>query len=180
MFSDYYNINHYGLWEHDNNVLIRKDSDGAILKKYHLTADTLESKKANWKKMLLDVRNSRPKPRLDDKTLTSWNALMLKGYVDAYRVFGNKHYLDVATKTAEFILANQHREDGGLYHNFKNGKSTLNGYLEDYATTIEAFLSLYEQTLNDKWLLTSRDLTNYFTRIRARRRCQFGKQKHRI
>ena len=161
LFSDYYNINNYGLWEDGNYVLIRKDSDEDILKKYHITSDTLARKKANWKQLLLGIRDARPKPRLDDKTLTSWNALMLKGYVDAYRAFGNKHYLDIAKKTAEFIMSHQYREDGGLYHNFKNGKSTINGYLEDYATTIEAFLDLYEQTLNNKWLLTARDLANY-------------------
>ena len=69
--------------------------------------------------------------------------------------------MEIAIKNAEFILSKQLREDGGLYHNFKNGKSTINGYLEDYATTIEAFLDLYEQTLNDKWLYTARDLANY-------------------
>ena len=58
-------------------------------------------------------------------------------------------------------MNNQHREDGGLYHTFKNGKSTINGYLEDYASTIEAFIALYEQTLNEKWLYTARDLSNY-------------------
>ncbi|HKK11779.1 MAG TPA: thioredoxin domain-containing protein [Flavobacteriaceae bacterium] len=161
LFSDYYSINHYGLWEHDNYVLIRKDSDDDILKKYDLTVDTLANKKAKWKHVLLGIRDKRPKPRLDDKTLTSWNALMLKGYLDAYKAFGNKHYLDIAVKTAEFIMSHQYREDGGLFHNFKNGKSTINGYLEDYATTIEAFLDLYEQTLNDKWLLTARGLANY-------------------
>jgi uncharacterized protein YyaL (SSP411 family) len=86
---------------------------------------------------------------------------MLKGFVDAYKAFGDKHYLEVAIKNAEFIMGNQYREDGGLFHNFKNGKSTINGYLEDYATTIEAFLNLYEQTLDHKWLFTARDLANY-------------------
>ena len=161
LFSDYYNINDYGLWEHNNYVLIRKDDDESIMMKYNLTSEILSNKKKDWKESLTIIRNTRPKPRLDDKSLTSWNALMLKGYVDAYRVFENKHYLEIAIKNAEFILSNQHREDGGLYHNFKNGKSTINGYLEDYATTIEAFLDLYEQTLNDKWLYTARDLANY-------------------
>jgi hypothetical protein len=161
LFSDYYNINNYGLWEHNNYVLIRKDDDETILKKYNLTPDELTNKKRDWKQILSSLRNTRPKPRLDDKTLTSWNALMLKGFVDAYKVFGDKHYLEVAIKNAEFIMANQHREDGGLFHNFKNGKSTINGYLEDYATTIEAFLDLYEQTLDHKWLFTARDLANY-------------------
>jgi uncharacterized protein YyaL (SSP411 family) len=161
LFSDYYNINNYGLWEHNNYVLIRKDDDETILKKYNLSPDELAKKKKDWKQTLSNLRNTRPKPRLDDKTLTSWNALMLTGYVDAYKAFGNKHYLDVAVKNAEFIMSNQHREDGGLYHSYKNGKSTINGYLEDYATTIEAFLDLYEQTLDDKWLFTARDLANY-------------------
>jgi len=161
LFANYYNINTYGLWENNNYVLIRKENDQSILKKYGLNQDDLEKKKEDWKRALLEIRDKRPKPRLDDKSLTSWNALMLKAYVDAYRVFGNKPYLDIALKNAEFIMESQYRDDGGLFHNFKEGKSTINGYLEDYATTIEAFLGLYEQTLNDKWLLTARDLTHY-------------------
>ena len=161
LFSDYYSINNFGLWEHNNFVLIRKDDDATILKKYNLSTEELVNKKKNWKQTLSNIRNTRPKPRLDDKTLTSWNALMLKGFVDAYRAFGDKHYLDVAVKNAEFIMNNQYREDGGLYHVYKNGKSTINGYLEDYASAIEAFIALYEQTFNQSWLDTSRDLANY-------------------
>jgi len=161
LFADYYNINDFGLWENNNYVLIRKDDDVSILSKYQISSEVMIDKKKYWKQTLLNFRNKRPKPRLDDKTLTSWNALMLKGFVDAYRVFQNRHYLDIAIKNAEFILAYQFREDGGLNHNFKNGKSTINGYLEDYALTIDAFLGLYEQTLNDKWLFISRDLANY-------------------
>ena len=55
----------------------------------------------------------------------------------------------------------QLKANGGLNHNYKEGRSTINGYLEDYATTIEAFISLYENTLDEKWLQTARDLTNY-------------------
>jgi hypothetical protein len=161
LFSDYYNINDYGLWENNNYVLIRKEEDASILKKYKLTSGALANKKKSWKQILFNIRNNRSKPRLDDKTLTSWNALMLKGFVDAYKAFGNKHYLDIAIKNAEFIMHYQHREDGGLFHAYKNGKSTINGYLEDYATTIEAFLVLYEQTLTDKWLFAARNLANY-------------------
>ncbi|WP_166962891.1 thioredoxin domain-containing protein [Yeosuana marina] len=161
LFSDYYNINDYGLWEHNNYVLIRKDDDDTIIKKYNITKDQLIEKTNNWSNILLKERDKREKPRLDDKTLTSWNAIMLKGYVDAYRVFGTKDYLDAAQKNATFILNKQLREDGGLYHNYKNGNSNINGYLEDYATTIEAFLALYENTLNKTWLISARNLTNY-------------------
>ena len=161
IFSDYYNINNYGLWENGNYVLIRKDADDGILKKHSLTLKELKEKKEQWKSILFAEREKRDKPRLDDKTLTSWNALMLKGYVDAYRVLGDKSYLDSAIKNANFIINTQLRGDGGLYHNYKNGKSTINGYLEDYATTIEAFITLYENTLDQKWLRSSKDLANY-------------------
>lgn len=86
---------------------------------------------------------------------------MLKGYVDAYRVLGDESYLNSALKNANFIINTQLREDGGLYHSYKNGKSTINGYLEDYAASIESFIALYENTLDQKWLNNSRDLTNY-------------------
>src|SRR5690554_101292 len=161
MFSDYYNVNDYGFWENKHYVLIRKDSDKEIVMKYNLSLEVLTKKKAEWKQLLLKTREKKSRPRLDDKTLTSWNALMIKGYVDAYRVFGEERFLKTAEKNANFILNNQLREDGGLNHNYKNNTSTINGYLEDYAATIDAYLALYENTLNDKWLLTARDLSNY-------------------
>ncbi len=161
LFSDYYNINNYGLWEHNNYVLIRKDDDASILKKHNISLETLNKKKNEWKQTLSTIRNKRSKPRLDDKTLTSWNALMLKGYVDAYRVLGDKNYLASAEKNANFILNTQLKKDGGLNHNFKNDTSNINGYLEDYASTIDAFITLYENTLNEKWLNTANDLTKY-------------------
>ena len=161
LFADYYNVNDYGFWEHNNYVLIRNESDAVFTTKHDISIGALNKKKTSWKRLLLREREKRNRPRLDDKVLTSWNALMLKAYVDAYRVFENHEYLEVANKNAEFILNTQIKEGGGLYHNFKDGKSTINGYLEDYATVIEAFLSLYENTLDEKWLISSRNLTNY-------------------
>ncbi len=161
IFSDYYSINNYGIWEDGNYVLIRKDDDASILKKHKLTNEDLQAKKENWKQILFAEREKRDKPRLDDKTLTSLNALMIKGYVDAYRVLGDENYLESALKNANFILNTQLRGDGGLYHNYKDGKSSINGYLEDYAPTIEAFITLYENTLDQKWLNNSRNLANY-------------------
>ena len=161
LFSDYYNVNSYGFWEYGNYVLIRKDHDETFIQKHDISQSELTNKKNKWKKILLEARNKRAKPRLDDKTLTSWNAIMLKGYLDAYRVLKNSDYLASAEKNAQFIVNNQLRADGGLNHNYKNGISNINGYLEDYATTIEAFIVLYENTLAEKWLKTARDLANY-------------------
>jgi uncharacterized protein YyaL (SSP411 family) len=161
LFSDYYNINDYGYWEHDNYVLIRTKSDNEIIASHNLDPYLLEEKISSWKSILLKERAKRSRPRLDDKALTSWNALMIKGYVDAYRVFGEEEFLNIAKKNAQFIIGKQLKEDGGLYHTYKDDKSTINGYLEDYAATIEAFIALYELTLEQQWLEHSRNLTNY-------------------
>ncbi|MFK5983695.1 MAG: thioredoxin domain-containing protein [Flavobacteriaceae bacterium] len=161
LFSEYYNINSYGKWEKEDYVLIRKKSDQEIIEEFSITIETLNQKKTGWKKALLTFRNQRPKPRLDDKTLTSWNALMIKGYIDAYKSFQNKDYLNAALKNANFIVEKQLQENGALNHNYKDGKSSINGYLEDYASVIEAFIAIYEVTLDFKWIESANNLTEY-------------------
>ena len=161
VFSDYYNINKYGYWEDDNYVLIKNKSDAAFAKAHNLSKEEVSKKIDAWKKILIKARDKRSRPNIDDKILTSWNGLMIDAFIDAYRVFKDKDFLDVASSSAEFILKNMKKSDGGLYHSHKDGKSKINGYLEDYATTIQAFLNLYENTLDEKWLNTSNDLIKY-------------------
>ena len=161
VFADYYNVNEIGYWEHDHFILLRKDSELVIAKKNELGVKELRKKIAASKKTLMEIRSNRIRPGLDDKSLTSWNGLMLKGYVDAYLTFGEKHFLDIAIKNANFILDNQLGKDGALNHSYKKGRSTINGYLEDYAFVIDAFLKLYEATFDSKWLMEAQALTNY-------------------
>lgn len=162
LFAAYYNINSYGKWEKNNYVLIRKDSDIDFIKEHGLTIDSFKEKQSQWKKDLLRFRESnKEKPRLDDKVLTGWNGLMTKGYIDAYRVFNDQKFLDIALKNANFIVDNMLREDGGLNRNYKNGKSAINGYLEDYASTIDAFIALFEVTTDVVWLERAKALTDY-------------------
>lgn len=161
IFKEYYNVNSYGKWENNHYVLIRKKTDAEIEKEFGITSEIFQKKKESWKNTLLAYRNKRPKPRLDDKTLTSWNAMMLKGYVDAYKTFDKKEYLDAAVKNAAFISVKQLQKNGALFHNYKNGKSSINGFLEDYAFTIEAFIDLYQVTLDEKWLDLSKKMADY-------------------
>jgi uncharacterized protein YyaL (SSP411 family) len=86
---------------------------------------------------------------------------MLKGYLDAYRVFQKEEYLQVALKNAQFILDEQLQESGALLHSYKDGTSAINGYLEDYASVMQAFISLYEITLDEQWLDKSLQLKDY-------------------
>ena len=124
-------------------------------------SSTLQKKKLFWEKILYIKREKRSKPRLDDKCLTSWNAIMLKGYVDAYKALENENYLILALKNANFIIKNIWSSEGNLFHNYKNEKSRINGYLEDYCFVISAFISLYEVTFDEKWLQYAKQLTDY-------------------
>ena len=161
LFAAYFNVNANGKWEEGNYNLVRKHSVAEFCIAYKLKEEDLIDKIANWKKILLQERAKKARPRLDDKTLTSWNALMLKGYVDAYTAFEDQHFLDIALKNANFIAKIQMKGDGSLYRNYKNGKSTIVAYLEDYATVADAFISLYQVTLDEKWLKLAKQLTDY-------------------
>ena len=161
IFKDYFNINSYGHWEHGNYVLIRDASEEKIAEKHAISVEKLNFTITDALEVLKKERNQRSRPRLDDKILTSWNGLLLKGLTDAYRYIGNKKYLQLALNNADFIIKNLVKKDGGLFHNHKNGKSTINGYLEDYASIIDAFIGLYEVTFDEKWLQRSKTLTEY-------------------
>ncbi len=161
LFQDYYNINSYGHWEEGNYVLIKDKEDEEIAKKHGISHEELNKQVARWKPLLREERVKRERPRLDDKVLTSWNGLMLNGLIDAYRYLGNERYLVLARKNAEFILSNLMDDQGQLFHNYKNGKVSIAGYLEDYASVAKAYLNLYETSLEEKWLLHSRKLLDY-------------------
>ena len=86
---------------------------------------------------------------------------MMQGYIDAYKAVGDENYLQKAIDNAEFLIENQLRKDGGLNRSYKNGKSTINAYLEDYAILTQALISLYEVTTDEKYLSVSKNLMNY-------------------
>ena len=161
LFSMVFNINEFGHWEHDNYVLIQNQSLEEIAKQKNCSLDSLEQKKKSWEQILYIEREKRSKPRLDDKCLTSWNAIMLKGYVEAYKAIGTKHYLDIALQNADFIINKIWTAEGNLKHSYKDGKATINGFLEDYAHVIQAFISLYEVTFDENWLQNAKQLTDY-------------------
>jgi uncharacterized protein YyaL (SSP411 family) len=85
---------------------------------------------------------------------------MLRGLIDAYKVFGEEKFLDMALQNANFIKTYM-RNGKGLYHNYKNGKATITGYLEDYAFVIDAYIALYEAAFDEEWLNEAKQVTKY-------------------
>jgi len=160
ILSDYYEVTDKGNWEH-TNVLHRKDDIADIAKRWNSSEEQVTAIVKEAKTKLFQARSKRIRPGLDDKVLTSWNALMLKGNVDAYRAFGNPEYLQTALNNAQFIKREMLQADGRLNRNYKDGKSVINAFLDDYALTIDAFLSLYQVTFDENWLNTAKELADY-------------------
>lgn len=158
-FMDYYNCSENGNWEHQNNILLRLESDENLAKKHQLSISQLQEKIKFCKDKMLQVRNKRIRPNLDDKILTSWNALMLTAYIKAYRAFGDEKFLQMALKNADFLTTKTFQKDGKITRNYKNGKASVAGFLDDYAFVISAFIELYQVSFDEKWLQEAQKLT---------------------
>jgi uncharacterized protein YyaL (SSP411 family) len=156
----YYQCTGLGNWEHGRNILHRRQSDADFAAEHQLEPHVLAKLVHGWQKQLLAARDKRVRPALDDKVLTGWNALMLSGLVAAYRAFSEAEFLDLALRNAEFLQQSL-RSGPRLYRTWKNGRATINGFLEDYALVIEAYVSLYEATFTEKWLHEAEVLTRY-------------------
>jgi hypothetical protein len=159
--KDFYNLNQRGFWEEGKYIPLRTESDESFAHKMKWTSEELEGKIADINQKLLDERSHRVRPGTDDKCLTSWNAMILKGLCDAYAAFGEEDFLHLAKKNARWILNSQVTEEGKLLRNFKNGRSNIDGFLEDYAHVIDAFISLYQVTFDKVWLEKANQLLNY-------------------
>jgi uncharacterized protein len=161
LFLDYFDITQSGNWENGKNVPHIKSSDIEISKKYNISLKELRKRLESDRELMLKIRNKRVKPGIDDKILTSWNSIMLKGYVDAYRAFGEVKFLKAALKNADFLNDNAINEKDEITRNYKNGKSSVPGLLDDYSFTISAFIDLYQATFDEKWLHKANELTDY-------------------
>ena len=161
VIEDYYNVNHRGNWEHGNYILLRHDSDEVVAKKHGLTQEQLQDLVTKFNVKAMAERDKRIRPGLDDKTLTSWNALTVKGLSDAYISTQNERWIQLAKKNLDFLLSTQMQEEGRLWHNYKKGKPSINAYLEDYALLIDALICYYEATLDESAIRNASKLTEY-------------------
>ena len=159
--GEYYGIDAKGLWEDGRNILLRPDSDNLFAQQHFLSADELASLTCFCRAQLLKARSMRIRPGLDDKMLVAWNSLMISALLDAYIALDRVDYLESAIHAANFILNNLKRTDDGLFHTWKNGKSQINAFLDDYAFTCEAFLKLYSITTDESWLHETVSLASY-------------------
>lgn len=158
LFSKYNNVNAFGEWENSKNILIRLTDDEDFCKTNNISIESLSSKIKHWKQELNNVRNQRIKPHRDEKILTCWNSITIIGLCDAYQAIENTTYLDLAENCMNFILENQWNGEI-LFRNYKDKQTTIPGFLDDYALTVEALIKLYETTTKINYIETAEIIT---------------------
>jgi uncharacterized protein YyaL (SSP411 family) len=152
LFSKYYEINDKGYWEHGNYILMRAENLPQLLVEFSLTKEQLEQRIEDCKKILEQEARSRIKPGLDDKSITSWNALMCSAFAKAYLAFGDEKHKVIALRSISFILSRLSSSSGELYRTYKNGQAKIQAFLEDYAFTIEALMNIYLVSQEEDYL----------------------------
>lgn len=161
LIKDYYHITHSGNWEKGKNTLYRTQDNATFAKEHHIRLEDWVKILRDARKQLILVRNKRVRPSTDNKILTSWNALTIKAYLDAYLALGEKDYLKTALKNATFIENNLLKKDGKVFRNYMNYRATVEGMLDDYANLASAFIQLYQVTYNIHYLEKARQITQY-------------------
>jgi len=160
LFSEYYNINATGLWEHKRYILYRTSDPESFAEERSLDLEWFIGKIKAWNELLLKARSERIAPGLDDKSLTSWGSMMISALVQAYDALGDSVYLDLAANSAGLIREKLWTEDGILYRNYKDGRRSIPAFHIDYALYIEACLDLYSSSLEQHWLDLAIELTD--------------------
>ena len=135
------------------NILFAAHSVDETAVRFGRSKDEITRILAESKLMLLNLRNKRPRPHLDDKILTSWNGLMISALSRAYQVLGKKEYLNAAQKAAIFIQKNLYDPKNNLlYRRWRNGERKISGIASDYAFLIQGLIDLYEADFDPYWL----------------------------
>ncbi len=150
-FNEVFGVSIHGNFEHGKSVLHLAKSPEELTQKYNMTATEFWDKVRASSKKLYDAREKRIRPGRDEKVLTSWDSLMITGFIEGYRVLKEPKYLDAALRATNFIFDNL-MTDGRLLRTWGQGKAKLNGYLDDYSYFIQTLLDLAEVDANPKWL----------------------------
>ncbi|MBI2780256.1 MAG: thioredoxin domain-containing protein [Chloroflexi bacterium] len=166
MFSTAYGVTERGNWE-GRAILSRVRPTAELATLYSLSPAEVDSRLGAARERLLLQRRRRPQPARDDKALAAWNGLTIGALADAARLLRiagldglARRYLAAAIRAADAIVGGLLSPDGRLGRSWKDGRSTGQGVLEDYANLAEGLLALYEATFDERWFTTARSLAD--------------------
>lgn len=158
-FCAYFGVEPFGNWEGKNILYIRPENDKGFADEWGLTAEEFARKKEHCLGILLKERDNRVRPSLDNKILTGWNALLLRGLCDAARFTADKKYGLLAIQLAEYL--DTHAIQENKIRRRLHETTFYPGYLDDYASLADAFLATYWLTGNEHWLLRSKEISTW-------------------
>ncbi len=157
LFCEYYQVTERGNWEHTNILWVKnwvKDFAEANQLNLQQTEATLDFSK----KRLMEFRNKRVRPALDDKILLGWNALMNTAYSKAFAALGIDAYKERAIQNMDFLEQQLKQKEGNWHHVYKNNQAKQPAFLDDYAYLIQALIHLQEITGNGEYLLKAKQI----------------------
>ena len=157
LFCSYYQVKETGNWEH-TNILWVKDGEKEFAEANQLNSTELKSTLESSRRRLLELRNKRIRPALDDKILLGWNALMNTAYSKAFAALGIDAYRARAIQNMEFLEQHLKQKDGNWFHTYKNSQAKQPAFLDDYAYLIQALIHLQEITGEGQYLLKAKEI----------------------
>jgi hypothetical protein len=140
------------------NILHLGKPISEIAKERNMSPQELTARISKARKKLFDIREKRIHPHKDDKILTDWNGLMIAAFARGAQVLGERTYARAAEKAADFILNHMRKEDGRLFHRYREGEAKITAHLDDYAFFIWGLIELYEATFEAGFLKTALEL----------------------
>ncbi len=158
---------HYGVQSHGNtpegsdpqdefrgkNILIERHTIAETAKHFKKSEDEARQSLARSRERLVSIRNRRPRPHLDDKIIAAWNGLMISAYARAAQILDEPRYLESATRATKFLRSNLYDEKSRLlFRNYRESRSDIEGFADDYAFVIQGALDLYEASFEVEWL----------------------------
>ncbi|PYL71156.1 MAG: thioredoxin domain-containing protein [Verrucomicrobia bacterium] len=164
---------HYGVQAHGNapegsdphdefrgkNILIERHTIAETAERLKKSEQEIRDSLAKSRQKLFVLRSTRPRPHLDDKIIAAWNGLMISAYARAAQVLNDSRYLEIATRAANFLRANLSDPSRKiLYRNYREGRSDVEAFADDYAFVIQGLLDLYEASFDVEWVRFANEL----------------------
>jgi uncharacterized protein YyaL (SSP411 family) len=140
------------------NILYRTKSIADMAADRGISEGDLSEAIERARRKLYEAREERIHPHKDDKILVDWNGLMIAALAKGGQVFENADYVNAAGKAVEFILHRMRRDDGRLFHRFREGEAGISAHIDDYAFFVWGLLELYEATFDVDHLKQAREL----------------------
>jgi len=159
VFCPFFDVTDGGNFE-GNTILCNNINISTIASKFGISQEDVKKILDSSIEKLLKVRSKRVHPGLDDKILTSWNALMVTAFAKGFRITQEKRFINAAENCISFIEKNLIR-NGQLLRTYKNGSAKITAYLEDYAFFVNALLDVFEINPNLKYLELAKTFGNY-------------------